>query len=78
MSELEQLEQRVRMLSPQDLASFRAWFLEFDRHAQAHGQSGAQDRLGALAQRSRKMRLMRPSSILKRHFYCIQISSTHT
>jgi hypothetical protein len=45
MSELEQLEQRVRMLSPHDLASFRAWFHEFDKHAQPHGQSGNFDRL---------------------------------
>ena len=30
MSELEQLEQQVLKLPPQDLAQFRAWFLEFD------------------------------------------------
>ncbi|MDH4084000.1 MAG: hypothetical protein OEY60_17100 [Nitrospira sp.] len=30
MSEVEQLEQRVSNLPPQDLAQFRAWFLEFD------------------------------------------------
>ena len=30
MSEIEQLEQTVSNLSPQDLAQFRAWFLEFD------------------------------------------------
>ena len=30
MSELEQLEQQVLNLPPQDLAQFRAWFLEFD------------------------------------------------
>lgn len=30
MSELEQLEQRVKLLSREDLAAFREWFLEFD------------------------------------------------
>ena len=30
MSEVEQLEQRIGNLSPQDLAKFRAWFIEFD------------------------------------------------
>lgn len=30
MSELEQLEQRVRLLSRADLAAFREWFLDYD------------------------------------------------
>lgn len=30
MSEVEQLESRVQNLSPEELAKFRAWFLEFD------------------------------------------------
>lgn len=30
MSEIEQLEQRIEHLSPQDLAKFRTWFLDFD------------------------------------------------
>ncbi len=30
MSEIEQLEQTVSNLSTQNLAQFRAWFLEFD------------------------------------------------
>ncbi len=30
MSELEQLEQRVINLPPEDLAQFREWFFEFD------------------------------------------------
>jgi len=30
MSEIEQLAQRIENLSPQDLAKFRAWFVEFD------------------------------------------------
>ena len=30
MSELEELEKRIRNLAPADLAKFRAWFVEFD------------------------------------------------
>jgi hypothetical protein len=30
MSEIEQLEQRIKSLPPQDLTKFRAWFAEFD------------------------------------------------
>lgn len=30
MSEVEQLESRIQKLSPEELAKFRAWFLEFD------------------------------------------------
>ena len=30
MTEVEQLEKKVRGLSPGDLAEFRAWFIEFD------------------------------------------------
>jgi hypothetical protein len=30
MSEIKQLEKTVSNLSPNDLAQFRAWFLEFD------------------------------------------------
>lgn len=30
MSKVEQLEQGIQNLSPQDLAKFRAWFIEFD------------------------------------------------
>ena len=29
MSELDQLEQRIQKLSPDELAKFRAWFIEF-------------------------------------------------
>ena len=41
MSELEQLERRVQNLSPEDLAKFRAWFLELD--AQLWDQQIAED-----------------------------------
>jgi hypothetical protein len=30
MGEVEQLEERIQNLAPQDLAKFRAWFVEFD------------------------------------------------
>jgi hypothetical protein len=30
MSELEQLEQKILQLSPEDMAKFRAWFIELD------------------------------------------------
>ena len=31
MSDLEQLEQQVLQLSPEDLAKFRVWFIGIDR-----------------------------------------------
>ena len=50
MSELEELENRVRNLPPEDLARFRAWFVEFDhvlwdRQIQSDSKSGKLDRL---------------------------------
>ncbi len=33
MNTIEQLEQGVRQLSPAELATFRAWFAEFDAQA---------------------------------------------
>lgn len=33
MSSLEQIEDAVRQLSPEDLAAFRAWFAELDAAA---------------------------------------------
>ena len=50
MSELEELENRIRKLAPEDLARFRAWFVEFDhvlwdRQIQAHVKSGKLDKL---------------------------------
>ena len=30
MTEVEQLENRIQNLSPEQLAKFRAWFIEFD------------------------------------------------
>ncbi|HOR01097.1 MAG TPA: hypothetical protein PLJ35_19960 [Anaerolineae bacterium] len=54
MSELEQLEQRVLGLSPEDLAKFRAWFIElehrlWDKQVEADLAAGKLDRLIAEA-----------------------------
>ena len=50
MSELEELEKRIRNLAPADLAKFRAWFVEFDhllwdRQIEADRRSGKLDTL---------------------------------
>ncbi len=50
MSDLEELEKRIRKLSPRDLAKFRAWFAEFDhalwdRQIESDAKSGKLDRL---------------------------------
>jgi len=50
MSEIEQLERSVENLSPEDLARFRAWFLEFDaqrwdRQIEADSKTGKLDSL---------------------------------
>lgn len=54
MSELEQLEQQILQLSPEDLAKFRAWFIELDHHLwdkqiEADVAAGKLDRLIAEA-----------------------------
>ncbi|HXO26743.1 MAG TPA: hypothetical protein VOA80_05335 [Thermoanaerobaculia bacterium] len=33
MSEVDQIERQIEGLSPEDLAQFRAWFLEYDEGA---------------------------------------------
>ena len=55
MSELEELERRIRNLAPEELAKFRAWFIEFDhllwdRQIEADAKSG---KLDALANEAR-------------------------
>jgi hypothetical protein len=50
MSELEELEKRIRNLPPEELAKFRAWFIEFDhvlwdRQIQSDSKSGKLDHL---------------------------------
>jgi len=44
LSEVEQIERRIKGLPPEDLARFRAWFLEYDARAwdrQIEGDSKA-------------------------------------
>jgi hypothetical protein len=50
MSELEELENRIRKLPPEELAKFREWFVEFDhvlwdRQIQSDAKSGKLDSL---------------------------------
>jgi hypothetical protein len=50
MSEVEQLEQRIEKLPPQELARLRAWFVEFearvwDRQIEADVKAGKLDGL---------------------------------
>lgn len=52
MSELEDLEQRIRKLPPEELAKFRVWFVEFDhlmwdRQIEADARAGKLDWLAA-------------------------------
>lgn len=54
MSELEQLEQRIRNLPAEELARFRAWFVEFDhlvwdKQIEADSKTGKLDGLAAQA-----------------------------
>jgi hypothetical protein len=50
MGKLEELEQHIKSLPPDELARFRAWFLEFDhqvwdRQIEADAKGGKLDRL---------------------------------
>lgn len=54
MSKVEEIEQEVRQLSAQELASFRAWFSEFDaaswdRRFETDATSGRLDALAGAA-----------------------------
>ncbi len=54
MSELEELERRIRNLPPEELAKLRAWFIEFDhllwdRQIEADSKAGKLDQLAAEA-----------------------------
>jgi hypothetical protein len=54
MTDLEEIEQRIRRLSPDDLARFRAWFTEFDhalwdRQIEHDSKTGKLDGLAAEA-----------------------------
>lgn len=54
MSDLEEIEQRIRKLTPDELAKFRDWFTEFDhllwdRQIEADSNGGKLNRLAAEA-----------------------------
>lgn len=54
MSELEELERRIRSLPPEELAKFREWFYGFDhllwdRRIEADSNAGKLDQLAAEA-----------------------------
>ncbi len=56
MGNVERIEQDVRALSPEELAQFRAWFLEYDwaewdRQLERDVQAGKLDRLADKALR---------------------------
>jgi hypothetical protein len=56
MSKIERIEQDVQALSPDELAEFRAWFLEYDwaawdRQLERDVQNGKLDDLAAKALR---------------------------
>ena len=54
MSQVELLEQNVKKLSPDELAAFRSWFIEFDstewdRQIEMDSETGKLDRLAQSA-----------------------------
>jgi hypothetical protein len=56
MGKVEKIEQEVQALSPDELAQFRAWFLEYDwgiwdRQIERDAQAGRLDDLAAKALR---------------------------
>jgi hypothetical protein len=55
MTEIEKLEKRIENLSPEELAKFRNWFIEFDarlwdRQIEADSKDGKLDRIVNSAQ----------------------------
>jgi hypothetical protein len=56
MSKIEKIEQEIQALSPEELAQFRAWFLEYDwalwdRQIERDAEAGRLDDLAARALR---------------------------
>ena len=54
MTQVEKLEQTVEQLSPDELATFRSWFIEFDaaewdRQIEIDSEAGKLDRLAQSA-----------------------------
>lgn len=65
MGTVEKLEEEVRALSLEELAQFRAWFLEFEwaawnRQIERDVAAGKLDALGAKALRDHSFGLTRP------------------
>ncbi len=65
MSELEQIEQKIQSLPPDELARFRAWFVEFDhgiwdKQIEADSKAGKLDGLVAEAMADYKAGKARP------------------
>jgi succinate dehydrogenase flavin-adding protein (antitoxin of CptAB toxin-antitoxin module) len=54
MSRIEQLEEQIQALSPEELAQFRAWFTEFDWELwdQQLEQDAASAKLDALGEKA--------------------------
>ena len=58
MSKIEKIEQQIQALSPEELAQFRAWFLEYDwaiwdRQIESDAEAGRLDDLATRALRDR-------------------------
>ena len=56
MGKIEKIEQEIQTLSPEELARFRAWFLEYDwaqwdRQIERDAEAGRLDELAAKALR---------------------------
>jgi hypothetical protein len=56
MDKIEKIEQEIQALSPEELAQFRAWFLEYDwaawdRQIERDSQAGSLDDLAVKALR---------------------------
>ena len=56
MGKIEKIEQEIQALSPEELAQFRAWFLEYDwaiwdRQIERDAEAGRLDELAARALR---------------------------
>ena len=56
MSKIEKIEQQIQALSPEELAQFRAWFLEYDwaiwdRQIERDAEAGRLDDLATRALR---------------------------
>jgi hypothetical protein len=65
MSKIEELEQKVQALSPEELARFREWFLEFDwaawdRQLERDVRSGKLDALAEKALRDHEAGKTKP------------------